>query len=536
MRGYQFKQAVETTLRKLESTLSGQGKRFKIRSIEWAPITTAQVSANFDIRLADVSDHLHVETATLDKYLGFVIHEILHVMYTDFTPSASTPYLAQMFNAVEDVRIERKAIADQILGNVEAVLTKTINLMVSKSMDQVSDWADPRQYAFVFAVYGRRSAKPVPLAQGLEPIFKQASAMIDRTRNSTQALEVAQWIVDQLQNIDDQGQDKGQDKDQGQDQGQDQDQGQNQGEGEAQDGTQDGTGEAQSDQSGEGEGEGADDQESAPTASKARKPNLQDAREVEPKCKIKKGAANGGTYSKDTAVARDNYHTRPTQSNDLSVTITPKLRFEVRKLFENTGTDEFEHGHKRGRLNVSALASIGAGKVNVFKRHLEDGGIDSAVAIAIDVSDSMHGSELDNAVKTAYALIETLEQAKVAIAVYTFGDCVSMIKPFGMNVRKAKQVIERVRTNGGTNDYFAIKFGHEMLFNRTEERKILFVITDGDGHVQEVKRQVYSGSQLGVTTIGIGIGLDVSHVYSNSITVRNFSDLGNASFKQIKLS
>ena len=74
MRGYQFKQAVETTLRKLESTLSGQGKRFKIRSIEWAPITTAQVSANFDIRLADVADHLHVETATLDKYLGFVIH------------------------------------------------------------------------------------------------------------------------------------------------------------------------------------------------------------------------------------------------------------------------------------------------------------------------------------------------------------------------------------------------------------------------------------------------------------------------------
>jgi cobalamin biosynthesis protein CobT len=62
------------------------------------------------------------------------------------------------------------------------------------------------------------------------------------------------------------------------------------------------------------------------------------------------------------------------------------------------------------------------------------------------------------------------------------------------------------------------------------------VITDGDGHVQEVKRQVFSGSQLGVTTIGIGIGIDVSNVYANNITVRNFNDLGNASFKQIKLS
>jgi uncharacterized protein YegL len=523
MKGYQFKQAVETTLRKLESTLSGQGRRFKIKSIEWSPIQTACVSPRFEIKLADVADHLNVNNALLDKYLGFVIHEILHVMYTDFKPNASTPYLAQMFNAVEDVRIERKAIKDQILGNVEAVLSKTIDQMVSKAMDQVTDWADPRQYPFAFAVFGRRYARPVPLAEGLEPIFKQASAMIDSAHDSSKALEIAEWIIEQLNNIDDV---KPQDKPQGEQQG----------EGDPQDGAQDGTGEPQSDQTGEGEGEVSDDQQSVPTASKARKPDLQDAREVEPQCKIKKGVATGGTYSKDTAVAKDNFHTHPNRFNDLDVSITPKLRFEVRKLFESSGTDEFEHGHKRGRLNVSAIASISTGKANVFKRHLEEGGIDSAVAIAIDVSDSMCGSELDNAVKTAYALIETLEQARVATAVFTFGDCVSMIKPFGMNVRKAKQVIQHVRTNGGTNDYFAIKFGHDMLYNRSEARKILFVVTDGDGHVQEVKRQVQSGSALGVTTIGIGIGVDVSRVYANSITVLNHRDLGNASFKQIKLA
>jgi len=524
MKGYQFKQAVETTLRKLESTLSAGGRRFKIKSIEWSPIQTACVSPRFEIKLADVADHLNVDNALLDKYLGFVIHEILHVMYTDFKPNASTPYLAQMFNAVEDVRIERQAIKDQILGNVEAVLSKTINQMVAHSMDQVNDWSDPRQYPFAFAVFGRRYARPVPYALGLEPIFSQASAMIDNAHNSAKALEIAEWIVDQLNNIDDQPQDKPQDKPQGQ------------GEGDPQDGAQDGTGEPQSDQTGEGEGEVSDDQQSVPTASKARKPDLQNAREVEPKCKLKKGVATGGTYSKDVGVKRDNYHTRSSRDNDLNVTVTPKLRFEVRKLFENSGTDEFEHGHKRGRLNVSALASISTGKENLFKRHLEVGGIDSAVAIAIDVSDSMCGSEIQNAVKTAYALIETLEQARVSTAVFTFGDYVSMVKPFGMNVRKASQAIRQITTDGGTNDYFAIKYGHEMLYNRSESRRILFVITDGDGHVQEVKRQVHSGSQLGVTTIGIGIGVDVSNVYANSITVRNFSDLGNASFKQIKLA
>jgi cobalamin biosynthesis protein CobT len=41
---------------------------------------------------------------------------------------------------------------------------------------------------------------------------------------------------------------------------------------------------------------------------------------------------------------------------------------------------------------------------------------------------------------------------------------------------------------------------------------------------------------LGVTTIGIGIGADVSWVYGQAVTVRDIADLGNASFKQIKLA
>ena len=525
MRGYEFKRVVETTLRKLESNLGN--KKFKIAEISWADIQTAQIAPTnygFIIRLADVKDHVTIKNVLVDKYLGFVIHELLHAMYSDFKPKADTPYLAQMFNAVEDVWIERKAVKNQILGNIENVLKNTIDIMISKANDNGVDWFAPEQYPFVFACFGRHYAKDVPLAEGLETIFTQASSMIDRCVGSNQCLDVARWIVDQLQELDDQEPD-GQPKPESQ--------GQGQGEGEGQEGAQDASGTPTGDQNGEGEGEVSADNKNAP---KARKPDLQKAVEVEPKCKLPKGVGIGGSYSKDANLEKDGYHVRPNQHpTNLDVNITPKLRFEVRKLFEMSGIDEFEHNHKSGRLNVSALASIRSGNQHVFKRHREEGGIDSAVCIAVDVSTSMDGFQMAQALRASYALLETLDQAGVQTSLMTFGDETSVVKPFGQNIRKAKQNIERVHCFGGTNDYFAIRYGHELLLSRSEERRILFVLTDGEGAMDLVKKQIRSGEVLGITTIGVGIGVDISSVYSKAITIRNANELGNASFKQIKL-
>jgi cobalamin biosynthesis protein CobT len=75
-----------------------------------------------------------------------------------------------------------------------------------------------------------------------------------------------------------------------------------------------------------------------------------------------------------------------------------------------------------------------------------------------------------------------------------------------------------------------------MLAQRHERRKITFVITDGYGKPDAVRQQVASGKALDITTIGIGIGTDVTSIYGQAVTVRDIADLGNASFKQIKLA
>ena len=75
-----------------------------------------------------------------------------------------------------------------------------------------------------------------------------------------------------------------------------------------------------------------------------------------------------------------------------------------------------------------------------------------------------------------------------------------------------------------------------LLLNRPEQRKIAFVITDGQGHPQWVKDQCLVGERLGITTIGIGIDQYVGNVYPQAVTVENAKDLGVVSFKQIKLA
>jgi nitric oxide reductase activation protein len=266
---------------------------------------------------------------------------------------------------------------------------------------------------------------------------------------------------------------------------------------------------------------------------------------VEPQVEAPEGKGTSGTYSKSSQLAKEGYHIggEPNPIFDLQCKAPAKLQHEVRRLFERTDVDEWTRNHKAGALNVHALPTIATGSDRLFKRRFEKDGIDSAVVILVDVSWSMFydrnnrdAKRIRNAVATCNALLDTLSRAGVKTAVVTFGDETSVLKPFSMNVAQAKKRIMQVASAGSTNDYFAVRYCHEMLLRRTEERKLLFVLTDGEGDTYETRQQVKSGERLGITTIGVGLQLDVSNVYDNNIHVENTADLGGASFKQIKLA
>jgi cobalamin biosynthesis protein CobT len=431
--------------------------------------------------------------------------------------------MRQLHNAVEDVWIERCAIKDGLTGNIASIFSKLINQMINEAGSEGMD--DPRNYPWLFACRGRRYAKRVALPAGLAPIFDEASTRIDSAKSSRDTLVIAQWIMDQLKQLPEKVEqvEQGEQGKQGGEQGE-------QGTGEK--GTQEATEDAQGDQSGAGEGEGTGEDDNGTATAPV---DGQDARETEPKCEVPESQAGIGSYDKDAGLGEASDHISGHVRLDTTVTVPSRLRHEVRQLFEKSGLDEFQLNRKAGQINSSALASISTGNVRVFKRHHEEGGIDSAVVIVLDASGSMSGSRAISAVKTCVALYETLTQSGVAVQIISFNYRTAVLVPFNTPVVKAKNILSHFNPNYSTNDYFAVRYAHEILNARPESRKICFVLTDGNGWRENVIKQIKSGNNLGITTVGVGIELDVSDVYENNVWIKDIKDLGNASFKQIKL-
>ena len=221
--------------------------------------------------------------------------------------------------------------------------------------------------------------------------------------------------------------------------------------------------------------------------------------------------------------------------------IPAKLRYTVRKLFENSGFEEFQNNRKSGVLNVRALPTM-AHNDRLFKRRKEHDGIDSAVTIVLDVSGSMFrpakplDSTMYHAILATYALLDTLSKAGVATSVVTFGCEVSLLKDFNTPYQRVRPMLERLQSGGGTQDFTALSYAHGLLLNRQEERRVCFFLTDGIGNADACREQALSGENLGITTIGVGIRSDVTHIYKNAVTIEKLEDMGTVAFDKLKLA
>lgn len=560
IRGHELRTGIEAFAHHVCS-----GLKLRPVTIEWTPGTsTAAISSVGIMYLAAVRDDALIKRADVLKYLGFVVHELLHRKYTNFRirPSYGDPSDLRVYhNAIEDAWIERTAIRSGLLGNIEALLHGLLRDMTDRARREVQDWTHPGQYPFALAVTCR--AYPgisVPLASGLEPIFAEASRRIDYCQDSADTLTLARWVLDQLQNLpqQEQQQEPGQQQQQqepgqgeqsgdepapgtgetGQEPGQEQGNAPGQG---TEEGEQSGAGEP-GDESGQGEQDGSapgdkpgqGDENPGP----ARPATGDDSpREVEATIEAPVQAGSIGTFNRASSIRRPGAHLAGCSLHTIKTINAPRLELEVRRMFEDSASTLFTGNRKAGSINVSALGRFGTTE-RLFKQRKDIEGIDSAVVIVLDVSGSMfqRSERIDSALATASLLIRVLNRAGVAVAVTTFGDDSSVTVPFSTPTAKALDILSRVTSDGSTNDYAALKFSHDLLLSRPEARKVCFVLTDGRGHRDAAIEQVNAGTNLGITTIGIGMELNVSDVYPINLHVENLNSLATASLRQIKIA
>jgi Mg-chelatase subunit ChlD len=499
-------------------------------------ITTAAINQYGQMYLTNVNDDARINRALFLRYVGFVIHELLHRKYTNFVAvTLGDSYVARFHNAVEDIWIERQGIKSGLVGNITNVLTELIGGMVIDALKEVNDWADPRQYPFALAVTGRRYAPPVPLAKGLKKIFAEASNKIDDCKDSFDTLDVARWVIDQLQMPENQADDS---QGEGQDGGEDGGEGEGQGEREGAEGPG-GPADGPAEGPGEGDTPGggySDPIADAPDAGDRRCPDRhQRARAVEPA--LDPGTARCHAEFKTALIKRDGHHLNQNPAYSVECKMSARLRTEVKRLFDNTGTTEFQRGRRAGSLDAGKIHSIAAGNDRVFMRRQDIAGVDSAVVIMLDLSSSMDDyAKIRYAIPACAALVETLTAAGVDVCVTGFADAISIIKPWNMPAKKALNVLPRVVVYGGTADAAALRHAHDLLLRHPARRRVCFAITDGIGDIENARNQVNAGTALGITTIGVGILHTVSNVYSQSVRVDTLEDLGNMIFKHIKLA
>ena len=520
VRGFQFRLGLESFAHKAAQSLD----LGRVHVVWSKDVQTAGINSNNKLYLSGVKDEAVISRALVLKYAGYVVHELLHSKYTNFGVYGANQYIRTLHNAVEDGWIENTAIQSGLLGNIAPLLGELIDTMSRQALVEVTDWNDPRQYPFALAVHCRKHATvKLPVNQRLLPIFDEAARRCATATSSADTLLIAEWVYDQIKQESQKPKDKSKDKPKGKKADQNTPS-------EPQDGPT-------SPSNDEGEGDGTDEGQKPPSGP-VNSPVDVEAREVEPK--LEEGGSMGN-YSSDADV-KDSRHCTGGKVEVSDAPIPAKLRYEVKRLFDNTGVTEFNRNRKFGSVNVHALPTVATGNDRVFKRRLDIEGIDSAVVIVLDISGSMFGAtdpaknRVVSAVQACRALLETLNAAGVKVAVLGFGSYVYELKTFDANHRKASTLLGTLKAAGGTNDYTALRYAHQMLIKRQENRKLAFVITDGRGNEDGVRQQVASGNALGVTTIGIGIKSDIADIYGNAVTISRAEDIGSVSFKQIKLA
>ena len=523
VRGFQFRLGLESFAHKAAQSLDlGRVQ------VVWAKdVQTAGINSNNKLYLSGVKDEAVIDRALVLKYAGYVVHELLHSKYTNFGVHGANQYIRTLHNAVEDGWIENTGIQSGLLGNIAPLLGELIDTMSRQALAEVSDWNNPAQYPYLLAVHCRKHATvKLPVNHRLLPIFDEAARRCAAATSSVDTLQIAEWVYEQIKQESEKPKQPPKEPPP-------QDQ--------PPDTPPDGpVGPSNEEDEGDGPngGEKPPREGEKPPSGPVKSPVDIEPREVEPQ--LDEGGSMGN-YSSDADV-KDSRHCTGGKVEVSDAPIPAKLRYEVKRLFDNSGITEFSRNRKFGSVNVHALPTVATGNDRVFKRRLDIEGIDSAVVIVLDISGSMFGSadsakhRVVPAVQACRALLETLTAAGVKVAVLGFGSYVFELKTFDANHRKASTLLGTLKPAGGTNDYTALRYAHQMLIKRQENRKLAFVITDGRGNEEGVRQQVASGNAFGVTTIGIGIKSDIADVYGNAVTISRAEDIGSVSFKQIKLA
>ena len=148
------------------------------------------------------------------------------------------------------------------------------------------------------------------------------------------------------------------------------------------------------------------------------------------------------------------------------------------------------------------------------KNTKEDGPRDYAFTIVLDVSPSMGGEKMKEAINALILIVEALSHFGIEIEIIGFGSYLYEVKPFDEplteSVKGVITSLEKIEEYG-TLIGRAISESALRLSERTPKQKTMIVITDGQSG-DDVPSALAAAKAEDIEVIGIGIGPGTSSV------------------------
>lgn len=561
-----------------EKTLSGAGINSKIRLYMQGDMAAVSWFQHGSTKYVDMVFPLMPLDAPLtrheaDQLAGYWMHEICHVVFTDSKAWEGAckrgPGFSFLVNALEDIRIEQKAIREGLTLNLQKRIEVIMDHAMLENDKSGYDPANVNDLPVTCAMLGRIKVLgyKIPNADYIETALKtkapfwygRVMTALDETsqaQNTQDVVEIVERMIQgattanpQPQPQQGQGQDQnqsqgqGDDQDQGEGQGQDGDQSDDQDQGQSQDDDQKEAKENEKDDKGEQESPGQ------PIMVPVDLDKLQSA---EPNIDHigQKASSRVKFYDQDGHMRMSSYQGCKTQTVTKredsygeyrrAINSPGKLRNDVRRLLRAPEVMGKTHYETSGRLDRRSLVRARAGAADIFSKRFELEGIETDVSLLIDMSGSMDGDRLEMATTLAIHLGEAIESAGgkceiVGFATYNSGHAIPsanlrIVKSFGQRMRARRQEIAAMPKLHLQYTPLApaiLGAGDRLVKLGRGNRKILFTLTDGacDYGDEAVRVAVKLIEQKGVDVVGVGIMSDVTHLYQHAVNVGCLSEL-----------
>ncbi|MEG6502969.1 MULTISPECIES: cobaltochelatase CobT-related protein [unclassified Desulfovibrio] len=194
---------------------------------------------------------------------------------------------------------------------------------------------------------------------------------------------------------------------------------------------------------------------------------------------------------------------------------------------------------RRGALHTGSLHKLQTGNPRIFRREVEQRGLNTAVHILLDVSGSMSGAPIALARQACFAVTKALENIQgvnPAVTAFPATASTSSVFPIMRHGQKVPDCFD-INASGGTPLAAALWWAMQTMLFLKEQRKIILIITDGVPDSTHAARQALNIAQkLGFEVYGLGIRDEhIAHLLpQTSRVINDLPDLVPAMFSVLQ--